>query len=178
MQQFSPTPTSTATVAATPAAFLGTAAAASHGTSAPMSPPVKVPRRKPGARECMQISRRFGANVIPQKYMDILLDYCTRGKVEHLIRMRERLDDHSRSIELQLAGLESIVKQKGEITAVVPPAEPDSERADEGRPGGAAGGGEGNGRPFAVDSTSAHARQLLRGGEWNEQFHSPPIHPN
>ena len=140
MQQFSPTPTSTATVAATPAAFLGTAAAASHGTSAPMSPPVKVPRRKPGARECMQISRRFGANVIPQKYMDILLDYCTRGKVEHLIRMRERLDDHSRSIELQLAGLESIVKQKGEITAVVPPAEPDSERADEGRPGGAAGG--------------------------------------
>ena len=33
----------------------------------------KVPRRKPGARECMQISRRFGANVIPQQYMDTLL---------------------------------------------------------------------------------------------------------
>lgn len=33
----------------------------------------KAPRRKPGARECMQISRRFGVNVIPQKYMDILL---------------------------------------------------------------------------------------------------------
>ena len=35
--------------------------------------PVKVPRRKPGARECMQISRRFGVQAIPQKYMDTLL---------------------------------------------------------------------------------------------------------
>jgi len=33
----------------------------------------KVPRRKPGARECMQISRRFGANIIPQNYMETLL---------------------------------------------------------------------------------------------------------
>ena len=35
--------------------------------------PAKVPRRKPGARECMQISRRFGVNVIPEKWMDTLL---------------------------------------------------------------------------------------------------------
>ena len=41
--------------------------------SAEISPVAKVPRRKPGARECMQISRRFGVNVIPQKYMDILM---------------------------------------------------------------------------------------------------------
>jgi hypothetical protein len=33
----------------------------------------KVPRRKPGARECMQISRRFGVNTIPEKWMDTLL---------------------------------------------------------------------------------------------------------
>jgi len=33
----------------------------------------KVPRRKPGARECLQISRRFGANIIPQQYMETLL---------------------------------------------------------------------------------------------------------
>ncbi len=41
--------------------------------STEISPVTKVPRRKPGARECMQISRRFGVNVIPQKYMDILM---------------------------------------------------------------------------------------------------------
>ena len=34
---------------------------------------VKVPRRKPGARECMQMSRRFGVQVIPQRYMTTLL---------------------------------------------------------------------------------------------------------
>ena len=56
----------------------------------------KGSRRKPGARECMQISRRFGVEVIPQKYKEMLLDYCKRGKVEHLIRMRERLDVHAR----------------------------------------------------------------------------------
>jgi len=48
----------------------------------PSSPPfsttaethvVKTPRRKPGARECMQISRRFGVQIIPEKYMDTLL---------------------------------------------------------------------------------------------------------
>lgn len=33
----------------------------------------KHARRKPGARECMQISRRFGSGIIPQNYMDILM---------------------------------------------------------------------------------------------------------
>lgn len=37
------------------------------------TPVVKTPRRKPGARECMQISRRFGVQIIPEKYMDTLL---------------------------------------------------------------------------------------------------------
>jgi hypothetical protein len=82
--------------------------------------PIKVPRRKPGARECMQISRRFGVRVIPRKYMNTLQDYCTRGKVEHLIRMRERLDEHSRFLESQLAGLEALVREKGESDVVVP----------------------------------------------------------
>lgn len=91
------------------------------------STPNKIPRRKPGARECMQISRRFGVNVIPQKYMDTLLDYCLRGKVEHLIRMRERLDEHSRMLESQLAGLEGLVKEKGELDISVPPLMPGSE---------------------------------------------------
>lgn len=81
----------------------------------------KIPRRKPGARECMQISRRFGVNIIPEKYMTTLLDYCHRGKVEHLIKMRERLDCHSRFLEYQLAGLEARVKEVGESKIVVPP---------------------------------------------------------
>jgi hypothetical protein len=34
--------------------------------------------------------------------------------------MRERLDEHSRYLELQLAGLESLVKEKGETNVVVP----------------------------------------------------------
>lgn len=76
----------------------------------------KNPRRKPGARECMQISRRFGAGIIQENYMKILMDYCSRGKVEHLIRMRERLDEHSRFLESQLAGLESLVQNKGQLT--------------------------------------------------------------
>mmetsp|Transcript_24493 Transcript_24493/g.37805 ORF Transcript_24493/g.37805 Transcript_24493/m.37805 type:complete len:954 (+) Transcript_24493:51-2912(+) len=79
-------------------------------TGQPLS---KEPRRKPGARECMQISRRFGVKVVPQKYMEILLDYCSRGKLEHLIRMRERLDDHSKLLEYQLAALEDLVREKG-----------------------------------------------------------------
>merc|ERR1712150_45892 len=83
--------------------------------------PARVPRRKPGARECMQISRRFGVQVIPQKYMDTLLDYCLRGKVEHLIRMRERLDEHSRMLEAQLAGLETLVQERGELDIEVSP---------------------------------------------------------
>ncbi|KAL7485060.1 hypothetical protein ACHAW6_010688 [Cyclotella cf. meneghiniana] len=70
------------------------------------------PRRKPGARECMQMSRKFGANVIEQKYFDVLMDYSKRGKVDHLIRMRERLDDHARFLESQLAGLEALVQEK------------------------------------------------------------------
>ena len=82
----------------------------------------KIPRRKPGARECMQISRRFGVRAIPDKYMDVMVDYCKRGKVEHLIRMRERLDDHSRFLEAQLAGLEALVKEKGESDVTVPAA--------------------------------------------------------
>jgi hypothetical protein len=81
----------------------------------------KQPRRKPGARECMQMSRRFGAQVISDSNMEILLDYCRRGKVEHLIRMRERLDDHARFLEAQLAGLESLVREKGESDLRVPP---------------------------------------------------------
>ena len=48
------------------------------------------------------------------------MDYCTRGKVEHLIRMRERLDEHSRYLEAQLAGLEALVEENGEIDVVVP----------------------------------------------------------
>ena len=50
-------------------------------------------------------------------------DYSTRGKVDHLIRMRERLDEHSRFLESQLAGLEVLVREKGELDVVVPPAE-------------------------------------------------------
>jgi hypothetical protein len=92
----------------------------------------KLPRRKPGARECMQISRRFGVREIPQKYMDVLLDYCKRGKVEHLIRMRERLDDHSRYLEAQLAGLEALVKEKGESDVVVPAVPVSAEKKLEG----------------------------------------------
>jgi len=82
----------------------------------------------------MQISRRFGVGVIPEKYMEILLDYCTRGKVEHLIRMRERLDEHSRFLESQLAGLEALVKENGESDVVVPVLPPIQDR---GEPGGA-----------------------------------------
>jgi hypothetical protein len=35
--------------------------------------------------------------------------------------MRERLDSHSRFLESQLAGLEALVKEKGELDLVVPP---------------------------------------------------------
>ena len=133
-----PTPLATPTVApVSPAGAVSTPAlpqvassisqlpTAEAQASAPQAdvPPAKVPRRKPGARECMQISRRFGVKVIPQKYMDTLEDYCTRGKVEHLIRMRERLDDHSRMLEAQLAGLEALIKEKGELEITVPAAE-------------------------------------------------------
>jgi hypothetical protein len=96
------------------------AAASVPSEEADASREVKVPRRKPGARECMQISRRFGVRVIPDKYVEIMTDYCKRGKVEHLIRMRERLDEHSRYLEAQLAGLEALVKTKGESDVVVP----------------------------------------------------------
>lgn len=36
--------------------------------------------------------------------------------------MRERLDDHSRFLESQLAQLEALVKEKGELDITVPPA--------------------------------------------------------
>lgn len=75
----------------------------------------------------MQMSRKFGAEVIPDQYMDILSDYCNRGKVEHLIRMRERLDEHSRFLESQLAGLEALVQERGESDLVVPLGRPEPE---------------------------------------------------
>jgi hypothetical protein len=103
------------------AAAMKSATAAGETEDEKSGAQAKVPRRKPGARECMQISRRFGVRVIPERYMDTLLDYCTRGKVEHLIRMRERLDEHSRFLESQLGGLEALVREKGESDAVVPP---------------------------------------------------------
>jgi len=84
----------------------------------------KEPRRKPGARECMQMSRKFNTGVIEQKYFDVLMDYSKRGKVDHLIRMRERMDEHSRFLESQLAGLEALVKEKGEWNGRVPAAQP------------------------------------------------------
>jgi hypothetical protein len=46
--------------------------------------------------------------------MEVLLDYVNRGKIEHLVRMRERLDEHSRLLESQLAGLEAFVRENGE----------------------------------------------------------------
>jgi len=87
----------------------------------------KEPRRKPGARECMQMSRKFGTGVLEQKYFDVLMDYSKRGKVDHLIRMRERMDEHSRFLESQLAGLEALVKEKGEWNGKVPAAKPKSD---------------------------------------------------
>lgn len=48
--------------------------------------------------------------------------------MEHLIRMRERLDDHSRLLELQLSGLEALVKERGELNITVPAqADPDTD---------------------------------------------------
>jgi hypothetical protein len=46
------------------------AAAAKSGLTPASSK--KEPRRKPGARECMQISRKFSTTVIDQKYFDVL----------------------------------------------------------------------------------------------------------
>ena len=42
--------------------------------------------------------------------------------MDHLIRMRERLDEHSRFLEAQLAGLEALVKKNGEWDGKVPAA--------------------------------------------------------
>ena len=81
----------------------------------------KVPRRKPGARECMQMSRKFGNQIISQHSMEVLLDYCSRGKVEHLIKMRERLDEHSRYLESELAGLETLIQERGEYNDGIVP---------------------------------------------------------
>ena len=77
-------------------------------------------KRKPAARECTQLIRRFGANVIPQESMDTLLDYCSRGKLENLLRMRQQLDEHAMFLEHQLASLEALVQEKGEVNVVVP----------------------------------------------------------
>ena len=41
--------------------------------------------------------------------------------------MRERLDEHSRFLESQLAGLESLVQEKGESDVIVP-AMPESDQ--------------------------------------------------
>lgn len=90
--------------------------------------PKKDGRRKPGARECMIISRKFKANVIEQKYFDVLLDYSQRGKVDHLVRIRERMDEHSRFLEAQLAGLEALVKEKGELDIKVPAGKVEHEK--------------------------------------------------
>jgi hypothetical protein len=46
-------------------------------------------------------------------------DYCNRGKVEHLIRMRERLDEHSTFLELQLASFEALVQDMNEESSQV-----------------------------------------------------------
>jgi len=81
----------------------------------------KEGRRKPGARECMQLTKKFGVTPIDEHSFDVLMDYSKRGKVDHLIRMRERMDDHSRFLEAQLAGLEALVKEKGELNIVCPP---------------------------------------------------------
>ena len=81
-------------------------------------------KRKPAARECTQLIRRFGANVIPQESMDTLLDYCSRGKLENLLRMRQQLDEHAMFLEHQLASLEALVHEKGEVNVVVPAKQP------------------------------------------------------
>lgn len=100
------------------------AAAAAKSAIAGKGSGKKEHRRKPGARECMIITRKFDHGVIEQGHFDTLMDYSRRGKVEHLIRLRERLDEHSRFLESQLAGLEAIVKEKGEFQGKVPPAQP------------------------------------------------------
>jgi len=81
-------------------------------------------QRKPGARECMQLTRKFTNDVIEKRYFDTLYDYANRGKIDHIIRMRERLDEHSRYLESQLAGLEALVAEKGESMVRVPPVPP------------------------------------------------------
>jgi len=81
----------------------------------------KEGKRKPGARECMQLTKKFDATPIDEQSFDVLMDYSKRGKVDHLIRMRERLDDHSRFLEAELAGLEALAKEKGELNIVCPP---------------------------------------------------------
>jgi len=109
-------------VAERSAAAAAKSAIASSSSKAPGAVGTKKePRRKPGARECMQMSRKFNTGVIEQKYFDVLMDYSKRGKVDHLIRMRERMDEHSRFLEAQLAGLEALVKEKGEWNGKPPP---------------------------------------------------------
>jgi len=112
----------------------------------PQADTAKSPRRKPGARECLQLAKRLGVQIIPEQSVGVLVDYCKRGKLEHLIRMRERLDDHSRFLELQLAELELLVKKKGELKVTVPPA----------RPVGFSGGASPRGTPRAGSPHGAY----------------------
>ena len=112
---------------AAPSSYVPARSAAAAAKSAMNAGSKKESRRKPGARECMQITRKFGMAPIEQKHFDILMDYSKRGKVDHLIRLRERMDEHSRFLEAQLAGLEARVlenqeKEKGETS--VPAAKP------------------------------------------------------
>jgi hypothetical protein len=103
--------------------YLGYEKGASSGTkgSGKGASGKKETKRKPGARECMQLTKKFGTTPIDEHSFDVLMDYSKRGKIDHLIRMRERMDDHSRFLESQLAGLEALVQQKGELNMVVPP---------------------------------------------------------
>ena len=78
-----PAPPAVAVLKSPPVASSSAPMSADTSSAAVTNQTGKQPRRKPGARECMQISRRFGVNVIPEKYMNILtvsflLEICSR----------------------------------------------------------------------------------------------------
>ncbi len=60
------------------------AAAARNGLTPASSK--KEPRRKPGARECMQMSRKFSTTVIDQKYFDVLMVSPISSK-QHFVKV-------------------------------------------------------------------------------------------
>jgi len=62
----------------------------------------KNPRRKPGARECMQISRRFGAGVIQQNYMDILMVSCFEIRDLAMMHIVQHSNQHLHVISIGL----------------------------------------------------------------------------